>query len=89
RPDGTWVDYLYLDGRRVAAIGKSDATYYVADPLGMTRMELSATGDILTQSDMTPFGQLINRRSDADEVPFTGGEHQWRRPPATSSRRKI
>ncbi|MDR3746136.1 MAG: hypothetical protein P4K80_08415, partial [Acidobacteriaceae bacterium] len=22
KPDGTWVDYLYLDGRRVAAIGK-------------------------------------------------------------------
>jgi len=40
----------------------------------MTRMELSATGDILAQSDMTPFGQLINRKSDADEVPFTGGE---------------
>jgi RHS repeat-associated protein len=37
-------------------------------------MELSATGDILAQSDMTPFGQLINRHSDADEVPFTGGE---------------
>jgi len=74
KPDGSWVDYLYLDGRRVAAIGKSDATYYVADPLGMTRMELSATGDILAQSDMTPFGQLINRHSDADEVPFTGGE---------------
>jgi RHS repeat-associated protein len=74
KPDGTWVDYLYLDGRRVAAIGKSDATYYVADPLGMTRMELSATGDILAQSDMTPFGQLINRHSDADQVPFTGGE---------------
>jgi len=74
KPDGTWVDYLYLDGRRVAAIGRSDATYYVADPLGMTRMELSATGDILAQSDMTPFGQLINRHSDADEVPFTGGE---------------
>jgi RHS repeat-associated protein len=74
KPDGTWVDYLYLDGRRVAAIGKSDATYYVADPLGMARMELSSTGDILTQSDMTPFGQLINRHSDADQVPFTGGE---------------
>jgi RHS repeat-associated protein len=74
KPDGTWVDYLYLDGRRVAAIGKSDATYYVADPLGMTRMELSATGDTLAQSDMTPFGQLINRKSDADQVPFTGGE---------------
>ena len=52
----------------------ADSTYYVADPLGMTRMELSATGDILAQSDMTPFGQLINRHSDADEVPFTGGE---------------
>jgi len=74
RSDGSWVDYLYLDGRRVAAISQADTTYYVADPLGMTRMELSSTGDILAQSDMTPFGQLINRKSDADEVPFTGGE---------------
>jgi RHS repeat-associated protein len=74
RPDGTWVDYLYVDGRRVAAIIKSDVTYYVSDPLGITRMELSSSGEILAQSYMTPFGQLINRRSGADKIPFTNGE---------------
>jgi RHS repeat-associated protein len=74
KPDGTWVDYLYVDGRRIAAIRKSDITYYVSDPLGTTRMELSSSGEILAQSDMTPFGQLINRHSDAEVVPFTGGE---------------
>jgi RHS repeat-associated protein len=74
RPDGTWVDYLYIDGKRIAAIHNSDVTYYVSDPLGMTRLALSASGDILAQSDMTPFGQPIKNRSDAEEVPFTGAE---------------
>jgi RHS repeat-associated protein len=73
-PDGTWVDYLYVDGMRIAAIRKSDVTYYVSDPLGITRMELSSSGEILAQSYMTPFGQLINNSSNAEEVPFTGGE---------------
>ena len=73
-PDGNWVDYLYLNGKRMAAIGDSGVTYYVADPLGITRMALSSSGEILAQSDMTPFGQVMNSHSDADEVPFTGGE---------------
>jgi RHS repeat-associated protein len=73
-PDGAWVDYLYVGGKRIVAIRPSGATYYVSDDLGITRMELSSSGTILTQSDMTPFGQLLNRQSDAEEVPFTGGE---------------
>jgi RHS repeat-associated protein len=74
RPDGNWIDYLYVNGKRMAAIGASGVTYYVSDPLGITRMALSSSGEILAQSEMTPFGQMINRHSDTDEVPFTGGE---------------
>lgn len=73
-PDGNWVDYLYVNGKRMAAIGASGVTYYVSDPLGVTRMALSSSGGILAQSEMTPFGQVMNSHSDADEVPFTGGE---------------
>ena len=73
-PDGSWVDYLYVDGKRMAAVRASGVTYYVSDPLGTTRMALSSAGEILARSDMTPFGQAMNSHSDADEVPFTGTE---------------
>lgn len=73
-PDGNWIDYVYVGGKRIAAIATSGVTYYVSDLLGMTRIALSASGTILAESDMTPFGEVINRHSNADEVPFTGGE---------------
>ncbi|WP_420240077.1 RHS repeat domain-containing protein (plasmid) [Telmatobacter bradus] len=72
--DKTWTDYVYAEGRRVAAIRDSKATYYVSDPLGIMRMELSASGEILAQSAMTPYGVPLKRQSDAEEIPFTGGE---------------
>jgi YD repeat-containing protein len=71
--NGTWTDYLYAAGRRIAAIRGTGVTYYVADPLGTTRTEFSASGEVIAQSDVSPFGQTIHS-SAAQAIPFTNGE---------------
>jgi RHS repeat-associated protein len=74
-PDGTWTDYLYANGQRIAAVCNSGVRYFIADPLGITRMELSASGEIITKSEFAPFGLPLHSGSSlAETVPFTGGE---------------
>jgi len=71
--DGSWTDYLYAAGRRIAAIRETGVRYYVADPLGTTRTELSASGEVISQSNVSPFGKVI-LSSTAQAISFTSGE---------------
>lgn len=75
-PDGSWVDYLYANGQRIAKVQGTEVSYYVADPLGMTRVELSNKGAVLAHAELAPFGQVLARDSQAtgQAVPFTSGE---------------
>lgn len=70
-PDGTWTDYIYLNGRRLAAatrplpaadgtVARSNVVYFTHDSHGTVRVALSAQGDVLARAMFTPFGEQIH-----------------------------
>jgi RHS repeat-associated protein len=74
KPDGTWIDYIYAKGDRIAATttapSSSDGsyvaqgtTYFLADRLGLARVAVSGQGQLVSQGDFAPFGTELRDRT--------------------------
>jgi RHS repeat-associated protein len=67
--DGTWTDFLYINGQRIASIHKplpteknpkpkDEVTYFVADRVGLARAAVTAKG-VVAAAVFTPFGKPL------------------------------
>jgi len=85
RADGTWIDYIYANGQRIARAaqtapdrdGKVAAvklTYFLTDTLGVTRVALSQTSDVVAAGFFAPFGEKIREKKAGHKGEGSGAE---------------
>ena len=56
----SYTDYIYANGQKIAKASFTGATsYFLADHLGTTQMELDPNGSLLWQGWFTPFGKEV------------------------------
>jgi RHS repeat-associated protein len=93
-PDNSWTDYIYANGERIASTTTSPkltngrpnpplTVYFLVDTFGITRVEISDAGKVITQGIFAPFGEEIPRGQNevsapsipAANISFTGEMH--------------
>ena len=57
-----------------AALQQGGTHFLLSDHLGITQMELSATGQVLWTGDFAPIGQELDTNSTTNRYKFTGKE---------------
>ncbi|HEY5331543.1 MAG TPA: RHS repeat-associated core domain-containing protein [Acidobacteriaceae bacterium] len=89
--DGTWTDFIYVNGQRMAAVREPNAspdntkredevTYFLTDRLGLARAAITSDGRLKSGATFSPFGQVLEQsgeapNSSAESISFAGELH--------------
>jgi hypothetical protein len=79
-PGGSWTDYIYAGGKRVAKTPYTQAAgtteFYHSDHLGSTRLMTNAQGTIVPGSEGTflPYGEEYEATKTSNHYKFQGME---------------